>query len=240
MHRRHSSKFFDKKISRAVDSTQHELIDEVGRHKAPEGSRSTRSVEARRTHDKAGRPPPKPAPTRRTYAFSNIPSPTAYSLPPPAIIWFLGSVHMEERSPEDAELAELLNAAFAELVLRIGAEGRSQVKDGARYFVILDTDRSPVGCAALQVFGPDTAHPGDGELKRMYVTPAARGRGYARALLKMLEDTARAAGHPVLRLSTSEHQPEAIALYESSGYLRTAPWGKYINQPLTHCYEKVL
>jgi GNAT superfamily N-acetyltransferase len=149
-------------------------------------------------------------------------------------------VHLEERSPKDAELSALLDAAFAELVVRNGAEGRSQVKDGARYFVVLDTDRRAVGCAALQVFGPDTAHPGDGELKRMYVAPAARGRGYARALLTALEDTARTAGHPVLRLTTSENQPEAIALYESSGYVRVAPWGKYVNEPLTRCYGKVL
>jgi ribosomal protein S18 acetylase RimI-like enzyme len=147
---------------------------------------------------------------------------------------------LEERSADDAELSDLLHAAFAELVVRNGADGRSQVKDGARYFVVLDAARRAVGCAAVQVFGPDSDHPGDGEIKRMYVAPAARGCGHARALLKMLEDTARAAGHPVLRLSTSEHQPEAIALYESSGYIRTAPWGKYINQPQTRCYGKVL
>jgi GNAT superfamily N-acetyltransferase len=149
-------------------------------------------------------------------------------------------MHLEERSTDDAELAELLEAAFAELVARNGAEGRTQVKDGARYFVVLDADKHAVGCAALQVFGPDTAHPGDGELKRMYVTPAARGRGYARALLNALEQTARTAGHPTLRLTTSENQPEAISLYESSGYTRIAPWGKYVNEPLTRCYGKVL
>jgi GNAT superfamily N-acetyltransferase len=146
--------------------------------------------------------------------------------------------HLEERSPGDAELAELLDAAFAELVARNGAEGRSQVKDGARYLVVLDAERRAVGCGAVQAFDPGSDHPGDGEVKRMYVAPAARGRGYARALLTALEDTARAAGHPVLRLSTGEQQPEAIALYESSGYIRTAPWGKYVNQPLTRCYEK--
>lgn len=141
---------------------------------------------------------------------------------------------MEERPAEDPELGELLEAAYGELVAKYGAEGRSQVKDGARYFVVLDDARRAVGCGAVQAFGPDTEHPGDGEVKRMYVVPAARGRGYARALLAALE----AAGFPTLRLSTGELQPEAIALYESSGYTLTAPWGKYVDQPGTRCYAK--
>ena len=139
-------------------------------------------------------------------------------------------MEIEERSPDDPGLSALLVAAFAELVTRYGAEGRSQVKDGARYFVVLDDERHAVGCGAVQVFGPDTEHPGDGEVKRMYVAPAARGRGYARALLTALEDVSRAAGHPTLRLTTGHLQPEAIALYESSGYTRTTPWGKYVAQ----------
>jgi hypothetical protein len=58
--------------------------------------------------------------------------------------------------------------------------------------------------------------------------------------LAALEDLARTAGHPVLRLTTGELQPEAIALYESSGYMRVTPWGKYVAQPQTRCYAKVL
>lgn len=140
---------------------------------------------------------------------------------------------MEERPAEDLELGELLEAAYGELVAKYGAEGRSQVKDGARYFVVLD-DARRAGCGAVQAFGPDTEHPGDGEVKRMYVVPAARGRGYARALLAALE----AAGFSTLRLSTGALQPEAIALYESSGYTLTNPWGKYVDQPGTRCYAK--
>jgi GNAT superfamily N-acetyltransferase len=145
---------------------------------------------------------------------------------------------VEERPAEDLELGELLAAAYGELVAKYGAEGRSQVKGGARYFVVLDDARRAVGCGAVQAFGPDSEHPGDGEVKRMYVAPAARGRGYARALLAGLEAAARTAGHPTLRLSTGALQPEAIALYESSGYTRTEPWGKYVDQPGTRCYAK--
>ena len=143
---------------------------------------------------------------------------------------------VEERPSQDPELGLLLDAAFAELVGRYGAEGRSRVKDGARYFVVVDAERRAVGCAALQVF--ESEHAGDAELKRMYVAPQARGRGLARLLLSTLEQAARAAGHPTLRLSTGYLQPEAIALYESSGYTRTEPWGKYVFEPSTYCYAK--
>jgi GNAT superfamily N-acetyltransferase len=148
-------------------------------------------------------------------------------------------VQVEERAVGDPELDGLLAAAFDELVGRYGVEGRSQVKDRARLLVVLDDDVA-VGCGAVQAFEADSEHPGDSELKRMYVVPAARGRGFARALLAALEDLARTAGHPVLRLTTGELQPEAIALYESSGYTRASPWGKYVTQPGTHCYAKVL
>src|SRR5690242_3112238 len=52
-----------------------------------------------------------------------------------------------------------------------------------------------VGCC-----GSVTRPGGYVELKRLFVRPAARGRGVARALLAALEDRARAAGVPLLRL----------------------------------------
>ena len=59
-------------------------------------------------------------------------------------------------SAEDLELGELLTAAYGELVARYGADGRSQVKDGARYFVVLDDARRAVGCGAVQAFEPSS------------------------------------------------------------------------------------
>ena len=59
---------------------------------------------------------------------------------------------------------------------------------------------------------------GVGEIKRMYVAPAGRSRGLARALLAALEDAARALGYAVVRLDTGAHQPHAKALYASAGY----------------------
>lgn len=81
---------------------------------------------------------------------------------------------------------------------------------------------------------------GIGELKRMYVEPEARGRGVARVLLARLEDAARADGHRELRLETGTMQPEAIALYESSGYRPIHPYGEFADDPRSRCFAKAL
>jgi GNAT superfamily N-acetyltransferase len=71
------------------------------------------------------------------------------------------------------------------------------------------------------------------EIKRMYVTPSARGRGVARALLRHLEHTARAVGADWLVLETGMVQPEALALYRSSGYADVPAFGHYACAPLS-------
>jgi GNAT superfamily N-acetyltransferase len=60
--------------------------------------------------------------------------------------------------------------------------------------------------------------PGVAEIKRMYVTPDARGRGHARRLLAAIENAARELGYERVRLDTGAGQPQARALYESAGY----------------------
>lgn len=78
------------------------------------------------------------------------------------------------------------------------------------------------------------------ELKRMYVVPDARGRGLARAMLAHLEDTARAVGVEVMVLETGILQPEAIALYESSGYREIPGFGFYKDAALSRCLARPL
>ena len=83
---------------------------------------------------------------------------------------------------------------------------------GSAWLVIYDDGR-PVACGGLRPLAPGT-----GEIKRMFVSATARRRGDARRLLGALEGIARDAGNSRIRLLTTELLPEAIALYESSGY----------------------
>ncbi|QGK71171.1 GNAT family N-acetyltransferase [Allosaccharopolyspora coralli] len=81
---------------------------------------------------------------------------------------------------------------------------------------------------------------GDAELKRMYVVPHARGSGLARAMLAELERSARSAGRRRAILETGTAQPEAIALYESSGYAEISKFGVYRCDGDSRCFGKWL
>ena len=88
----------------------------------------------------------------------------------------------------------------------------------------------------LEVFGTTAT----AEIKRMYVVPHVRKVGVARAMLAHLEQSAREAGFEALVLETGTKQPEAIALYESSGYTPIPSFGHYREEPLNRCFGKSL
>ena len=82
--------------------------------------------------------------------------------------------------------------------------------------------------------------PGLAEVKRMYVADGYRGRGLSRVILAELEARALAAGVRRLRLETGTRQPEAIRLYESSGYVRIENFGVYRDHAGSRCFGKDL
>lgn len=81
---------------------------------------------------------------------------------------------------------------------------------------------------------------GAAELKRMFVVPELRGKGFARSLLAALERTASEAGLERMVLETGTMQPEAISLYRSCGYAEIEPFGHYRCEPESRCYAKHL
>lgn len=78
------------------------------------------------------------------------------------------------------------------------------------------------------------------EIKRMYVADGHRGAGHARRMLAHLEETAARAGAEALVLETGIRQPEAIALYVSSGYVEIDKFGYYADSPISRCFGKAL
>lgn len=103
-------------------------------------------------------------------------------------------------------------------------------------FVVVWQGDEPVGCGALRPMDdPDV-----GEIKRMYVRPAVRRKGHSRRILAALEEHARHFGYRSLLLETGIRNPEAIGLYESSGYQRIDCYGIYVDEPLSRCFQKVL
>jgi putative acetyltransferase len=135
-------------------------------------------------------------------------------------------------SPTAHQLVSELNA---ELAGRYPEEGATyfrldadEVAPGRGVFLTVWQDGRAIGCGALRKL-PD----GRGELKRMYVVPAARGKGVARQLLITLEDWARRLGLEELVLETGARQHEAIALYRRAGYTDVPLYGEYVDGPLT-------
>ena len=80
-------------------------------------------------------------------------------------------------------------------------------------WLVLYEDGVPVACGGLR-----RLHESTGEIKRMFVTASARGRGHARRMLGELEQLAREAGMTRVRLLTTEVLTEARALYAAVGY----------------------
>ncbi len=78
------------------------------------------------------------------------------------------------------------------------------------------------------------------EIKRMYVAPRARRAGLARGVLAHLERTAGEAGSAAMVLETGVEQPEAIALYLSSGYTPVEGFGHYRWSPKSRYFGKLL
>jgi GNAT superfamily N-acetyltransferase len=110
------------------------------------------------------------------------------------------------------------------------------------HFVVGYLDGHPVACGGWRIRGtqdPDLCD-GDAEIKRMFVVPAARGRGHSHTLLAELERTAHAAGVRRLVLETGTLQPEAIGLYVSSGYTPMGGFGLHRDEPRSRCFAKVL
>lgn len=115
-----------------------------------------------------------------------------------------------------------------------GIDVQALMRPQVLFAVARDETGAAVGCGAI-VLAAD-----HGELKRMYVKPAQRGRSIAAQVLQFLEAQVRARGLPQVLLETGPYQPEALRFYEKSGYTRRGPFADYWNDPLSVFMEKTL
>ncbi|HEY2831125.1 MAG TPA: GNAT family N-acetyltransferase [Sporichthyaceae bacterium] len=141
---------------------------------------------------------------------------------------------------DDPVAAALIEAVQREYEVRYGGRDITAVTPAEfspphGLFLVGRLDTEPVVCGGWRL-----VEPGLGEIKRMYVVDAHRRRGLSRVLLAELEATARAAGLRRLRLETGHAQPEAIRLYETSGYTRIDKFGVYRDHAGSTCFGKAL
>ncbi|WP_136636509.1 GNAT family N-acetyltransferase [Pseudooceanicola onchidii] len=133
---------------------------------------------------------------------------------------------VEPGNPLAPEASALLDASQALMRRLFNPEENHFLSHAAlaqpevRFFTARDGAET-LGTAALKLCD------GYGEVKSFFVTDAARGRGVGAALLRQIEDTARAEGLTLLRLETAELLDAACRLYERNGFARRGPFGAY-------------
>jgi putative acetyltransferase len=119
-----------------------------------------------------------------------------------------------------AELDEYLTSLYqpeSNHILDVAALKAPEIR-----FFVARRQAVAIGCGALRLEAG-----GYGEIKRMYVAPAARGLGLGKKLLAAIEAEARRHRVHTLRLETGIHQPEALGLYASAGYREAEAFGDY-------------
>ncbi len=153
-----------------------------------------------------------------------------------------GLVEVTVEDPRTANAAACLQAYFAEIDRRFDSgfdlaraepfDVDDMVEPEGLLLVARLADE-PIGCGALHFF-PD----GVADVKRMWVSPDARGLGLGRRLLTELEDEARAHGVTLLRLETNRSLVEAIALYRAAGFTEVDPFNDEVHAH--HWFAKAL
>ena len=149
-----------------------------------------------------------------------------------------GTVRLRRTNYHHPDVQLLVAEVQREYGRRYGSEDSSPI-DEAEFdppngmFVIATVNGRPAAMGGWRAVDSPVVDKGTAEIRRMYVSPEFRGRGLARAVLAELESTARDRGCGQLILETGLPQPEALALYRSSGYQDVPPFGHYAGSPLS-------
>ena len=140
---------------------------------------------------------------------------------------------------ENPDFRELVALLDHDLAARDGAEHAFYAQfnkiDKLNHVVVAYRGPEFVGCGAFKEYAPALV-----EVKRMFVRPAHRAQGVARAVLTELERWAGELGYAGCVLETGKRQTEAIGLYQCSGYQLVPNYGQYVGVANSVCMQKAL
>jgi GNAT superfamily N-acetyltransferase len=139
----------------------------------------------------------------------------------------------EARELVASYLAEISRAFGHDAALAPPVSDEEFVPPHGLFLVVRDERSAAVGCGSLRLLDPDTA-----EIKRMYLSPALRGRGAGWALLQALESAAVDLGATRGVLDTNETLTSALALYRAAGWREVERYND--NDQATHWFAKDL
>ena len=138
------------------------------------------------------------------------------------------TIEVIRADPREAKIKKLIESLDAYMLELYPSESTHRVDTtilasrNARFFSAL-CDGMLVGCGGILI-EHDYA-----EVKRIFVSPKARGLGVGRKLMERLEVESRQLGFKLLRLETGIYQPEALALFKAMGFIPRLSFGDYPN-----------
>ena len=148
-------------------------------------------------------------------------------------------IRIKRTNSEDRDFIELVRRLDADLAERDGQDHAFYAQfnkiDKIKYVVVAYHDDKPAGCGAIKEYAPGVM-----EVKRMYTSPASRKQGIASKVLAELEAWAKELSSQKCILETGRKQPEAIGLYQRSGYSVIPNYGQYAGVENSVCFEKIL
>ena len=146
-------------------------------------------------------------------------------------------ITLSRTNSDNRDFVALVRLLDADLAIRDGEDhvfySQFNKIDRIRHVVLAYDNDIPVGCGAIKEFDPKTM-----EIKRMYILPEVRKKGIASSILSELEKWSAELSYQKCILETGKKQPEAIALYEKSGYKRIDNYGQYAGIENSLCFEK--
>ena len=151
------------------------------------------------------------------------------------------SISIERVDPRNAAVTALIRELDAYMGGLYPAESNHLVdvetlaKPDVHFFAVM-VDGNYRGCGAIMLQAEGYA-----EVKRIFVSPKARGLGLGRRIIAQLEAATREAGLTLMRLETGTLQPEALSLFAATGFARCGPFGGYpTDDPYSIFMEKRL
>ncbi len=148
-------------------------------------------------------------------------------------------INLLRTNSKNPDFVNLVKSLDAELAIRDGDEhefyDQFNAIDTLKYAVVAYQKNVPISCGAIKEIDSETI-----EIKRMYTVPEHRGKGIASQVLHELENWTRDLAFKRCILETGKKQPEAIALYNKSGYERIPNYGPYVGVENSLCFQKVV
>jgi putative acetyltransferase len=148
-------------------------------------------------------------------------------------------IRLLRTNSDNADFRALVTLLDADLRIRDGEEhdfyAQFNKLDKIRHALVAYENETAVGCGAFKEFAAGVA-----EIKRMFVLPEARRRGVAGKILSELETWAKEQNFSECVLETGLKQPEAVGLYQKSGYEIIPNYGQYAGIENSVCMRKLV